>query len=265
MMNFRSVKQKKQKQKHGILFFLVIVLIVLGFTGVYRFLSTGFSPLASPFWRIFDGEKTSLSFVWKDKKNLERKVSELEQQIESLQLDLLSVEVLRQENENFKKSSIAIRTKDYVSASILVKPNHTLYNSLIVDSGAQDGVRKHDTVLAFGKVAIGRVSDVRKNISHIELFSENSVETSLVHSASGIYVDAVGHGGGMVSFTLPRDTVVTVGDVLVFPSRESFIFGTVEQIKFDATDPVQKIIARSAVNISELRFVELIHSYEEQF
>lgn len=263
-MNFHSAKKKKEQQKLGIAFALVVVLVILGFSGVYRCLSSGFHPFAVEFWQISDGEDASLSFVLKDKKRLEVRVQDLESELRQKEIEVMRLEMFRSENENLK-DIISSENPNSQTAAILVKPNYTLYNNLVIDVGTKDGIQEGDFVVGYGSVALGKVKDVRKNISFVELFSESNISSVLVHSASSTYVDVVGHGGGVVKFTVPRDISITVGDILSLPARSGLLFGTVEEIQFDSTDPVQTIFAQSAININQLQYVEVIPGYEEQF
>lgn len=263
-MNFRSAKKKKEQQKLGISFAFVVVLVILGFSGFYRWLSTGFHPFATEFWQLSDGGDSSLSFVLKDKKHLEKRVSELESELRQKEVEVMRLQMFRSENEKLKDIASS-QNQNSQTASILVKPNYTLYNSLIIDAGTNEGIQVGDLVIGYGSVALGKIRDVRKNISFVELFSENAISSVLVHNISGTYVDAVGHGGGVVTFTVPRDVSISVGDTLSLPARSGLFFGTVEDIQFDSTDPVQTIFAQSAVNINQLQYVEVIPGYEEQF
>lgn len=262
MMNFRSAKKKKEEKKQSMLFAIVIALIILGFSGVYRWLSSGFHPLATPFWKIKKDDNTSLTVVFKDKKKLEKRILELEERIRIQSLEISQSRMLISKNN---ESSVAVTSSSSIKASILVKPNFTLYDTLIVDAGLEDGVQEGDIVTAYGLAIIGKVKDVRKNISFIEVFTEDRIKTTLVHNSTGTHVDVTGYGNGSVTFTMPRDAVVTVGDFLSSPLGNSYLFGTIENIKFDSTDPVQTILAQSVVNINQLQNIEIIPSYEEQF
>lgn len=265
MMNFRSVKKKKEQKKIGIAFAIVIALVVLGFSGIYRWLSTGFHPFALPFWQISGGENSSFSFVLKDKKHLQKRVEELEVELRQKELEVVRLEMFRTENESLKNILSGSDDLNSKTAAILIKPNYTLYNTLIIDVGTEDSIHEGDLVLGYGSVALGKVVDVRKNISYVKLFSESNVSSVLVHNATSTYVDVVGHGGGVVTFTVPRDISIAVGDILSLATRRGLLFGTIEEIQFDSTDPVQTVFAQSAVNINQLQYVEVIPGYEEQF
>ncbi len=265
MMNFRSAKKRKEQKKLGVAFAVVVALVILGFSGVYRWLSTGFSPLAVPFWQISGGDSGSLSFVVKDKRHLQKRVEELETDLRQKEIEVMRLEMFRAENENLKDVVADSDASNSKTAAILIKPNYTLYNTLIIDVGAKDSVHEGDLVLGYGSVALGKIVDVRKNISYVKLFTESNVSSVLVHNATSTYVDVVGHGGGVVTFTVPRDISIAVGDILSLATRRGLLFGTIEEIQFDSTDPVQTVFAQSAVNINQLQYVEVIPGYEEQF
>lgn len=264
-MNFHSAKKKKEQQKKSLVFGLVLLLIALGWTGVYRWMSTGFHPLSVPFWNIFQGGDASLSFIVADKRNLTQTIREQELHIKDLEQQLVRVQMLAQENEELKESFGRLRTSYITGASILVKPSHTLYDAMVIDVGSEDGVRQGDLVLSFGSVALGYVVDVRSTTSFVELFTQNNVMSNMVHIPTGTYVEAVGQGGSMFSFTLPRDVAVSDGEIIALPDSESFLVGTVERIDFNPTDPFQTVRVRSAVNINQIRFVELVRGYGEEF
>jgi cell shape-determining protein MreC len=262
-MNFHSAKKKKEQKKLGLAFFVIVFLVILGFSGIYRWLSSGFHPLASAFWSMGNNEDGSLSFVLKDKKNLQRQVQDLENELRQKDIEIMRLRMFEVENNSLK--DIVSMSSNAKTAAILIKPNYTLYDTLIIDAGVQDGIQEGDLVVGYGTVALGKIVDVRKNISFVELFTESEISSVLVHNQTATYIDAVGHGGGMVKFTVPRDISITIGDILSLPARNGLLFGTIEEIQFEATDPVQTVFAQSAVNINQIQFVEVIPGYEEQF
>lgn len=263
IMNFRSVKKKKEQAKKTVMIFVVVVLVVLGFSGAYRWLSLGFHPFTLMFWKF--KHENSLSITLKNKKHLQEELKELQVVVNQQKLEIMRLSMFRLENEKLKDILTTNESYNPITASILVKPNFTLYDALVVDAGTQDGVEEGDLVVVYGSVGIGKVRDARKHISYIELFSQSGIDSLLVHNASSTYVDALGYGNGVVSFTVPRNISVTVGDFLSLPARNGFLFGTIEKIEFDSTDPMQTVFAQSAVNINQIQYVEIIPGYEEQF
>jgi len=263
-MNYRSAKKKKEQGKRGIQFGFVLLFVVLGFSGVYRWASVGFSPVSASFWKFANGD-ASLSFVLKDKKHLERDIVELKETIQDLELESLRTEMIRKENEDLKTSLGRLSSEPSVLASVVLRPDRTLYNSLVIDTGSKQGVKIGDIVLAYGSVAIGRVVDVRENISHVEVFSQSNSTSVFNHLPTNTHVDIMGRGGSAFEFTIQRDVEVAEGDILALPGTRGYITGLVEKISFNPTDPFQTVFGRSVVNINELRFVEVVNGYAEQF
>lgn len=264
MMNYRSAKKKKEQKKRGVQFGLVILLVILGFSGVYRWASTGFSPISSSFWKFSNGD-FSVSFVLKDKKHLERDIVDLKDTIQDLELEILRTEIVRKENEDLKTSLGYLGSEPAILTSIILRPNRTLYNSLVVDAGSRQGVKVGDIMLAHGLVAVGRVVDVRENISHVQIFSQSDASSVLSHAPTNTPVDVVGRGGSAFTFTVQRDIEISEGDILTLPGSRGYIVGLIEKVSFNQTDPFQTVLARSVVNINELRFVEIVNGYAEQF
>lgn len=263
-MNYRSAKEKKEKKKRGFQFGLVILLVVLGFSGVYHWASVGLSPLSSGFWKFASGD-ASLSFVLKDKKHLEKDIRELKETIADLEIEVLRTEAVRQENEELKESLGRLGNTDAVVASIILRPNQNLYDSLVVDAGSANGVRSGDIVLAYGAVAVGKVVDVRENISHVELFTQSNTTSNLIHLATSTYIEGNGRGAAGISFDIQRDIEVLEGDIVALPDTRGYIVGTVQNVSFKPTDPFKAVLVESAVNINNLRFVEIVPGYAEQF
>jgi cell shape-determining protein MreC len=262
-MNYRSAKEKKEKRKRGMQFALVILLVVLGFSGVYNWISTGFSPVSAGFWKFASGD-LSLRFVLQDKKYLERDVQSLKEEVARLEIEVLRTELIRQENEDLKESLGRLSNEAAILGHIIRKPNQTLYDSIVIDAGIDQGVGVGDIALAYGAVAIGRVVDVRENISHVQLFTTSDSISNLIHIPTGLQVEAVGKGGSAIEFTIQRDLEVVEGDIIALPDIRSYIVGTVQNISFNPTDPFQTVLVQSAVNINELRFVQIVDGYGEQ-
>ncbi len=261
MTNYRSVKEKKEYSKKRMMFIGLLLFCILAFTGVYRALSLGVSPLSRVFWRAANSD-ASLRFVLLDKRHMQKEIKELRSEISRLESHLLHADMRVQTDTARLFDILETRREEPRVAGILVKPNHNLYNTLIIDQGSQHDIEVGDVIVAHGFVALGFVADVRSRSSHVELFSTNNIQTQVVHVPTGVFVDLEGSGGSMMRFLAPRDLDVAVGDTLALPGSESFLVGVVEDVRFDSTDPVQTVLVRSATNVQELRFVYIVDGYD---
>jgi cell shape-determining protein MreC len=152
-----------------------------------------------------------------------------------------------------------------ILGTILSKPNQSLYDTVVIDAGAKEGLKVGDMVFALGHsltgealgtVPIGRVSNVYPNSSKIILFS-NSGEKTQVVIGNNIFMEVIGRGGGNFEMILPRNLTLAKGDQVVLPGIVSRVLAVVETIISDPRDPFIKALLTSPVNIQELKFVEV--------
>lgn len=185
--------------------------------------------------------------------------TELKNQIETYKAQLLELQNLRDENTKLRTElSYIANPADVIVAGVLAKPSQSLYNSLIIDQGSKNGIVAGQLVVTQGTVGLGKVSSVSANTATVELFSGPQFDTNLVMKNQNITVPAKGKGGGNFEIHIPREIVVTDGDILALPEHPNVSIGVVKSIIFDPRDPFQTVLARTPVNIQELNFVEVV-------
>jgi cell shape-determining protein MreC len=140
-------------------------------------------------------------------------------------------------------------------AAVLKHPPLVPFDELIIDIGSEDGVAVGNKVYAVGNVIIGRVVDVLGNTSKVSLLSSPGESFSSIVGAGKISGTAFGRGGGQYEISLPRDTVVSIGDVVSVPSIDHQIVGIVSAIIKDPAEPFQKVIFIPPMNIYDARWV----------
>jgi hypothetical protein len=74
----------------------------------------------------------------------------------------------------------------------------------------------------------------------------------------GITVPVEGKGSGNFELHVPRDLDVRENDVMTLPGSPDFIFGVIKSVQFDERDPYQTVLARTPINVQELKFVRVI-------
>ena len=67
-----------------------------------------------------------------------------------------------------------------------------------------------------------------------------------------------GTGSGNFSFEIPIGTTVADGDVVVMSSYPDRAVAIIKSIDTDPRSPFQKALARTPVNVNELKFVQVI-------
>jgi cell shape-determining protein MreC len=142
-------------------------------------------------------------------------------------------------------------------ATILSKPNQSVYDTLIIDAGTAEGIKIGNIVFALGDVPIGRVAEIYSNSSKVVLFSNAGEKTQVVVSGKDIFLEVVGRGGGNFETIMPKDFTLQKGDQVVLPGINPYVLAITETIISDSRDPFTKALLSSPVNVQELKFVEV--------
>ena len=149
-----------------------------------------------------------------------------------------------------------IEKTNMVISAILSKPNRSLYDTLIIDTGAKDGISEGKRVFAFGNIPIGRIAEVYSDSSKVILFSNPGEKTEVVVSKD-IFMQVIGRGGGNFEMNLVKDIVLERGMEVILPGIHPYVLGIVETVISDPREFFQKVLLVSPVNIQELKFVEI--------
>jgi cell shape-determining protein MreC len=176
---------------------------------------------------------------------------------ESLKASNLKTSVLQDENETLKndlgRTTKGVRTL----ATVLVSPSRSVYDSLIIDIGADHALSVGDFV-ASNDVYIGKVAEVYAHSSKVVLFSSGDQKFEVLLNPSHVSVTAYGRGGGNFEAQVPRDIDIAEGDVVTVPGIAVDIFATIEAIVEKPTDSFKTILFKSPVNIETLKWVDVV-------
>lgn len=258
--HFDNQIQKKTFSRNKVIivsFFVLasIVIIVFLIAPLVRNFARG------PEWlhtQVIETEKTAITQLT-PKSDIIMQNTELKNQIESYKAQLLELQTLRDENTKLRTELSYIKNpSDVIVAGVLAKPSQSLYNSLVIGQGNKNGITVGQLVVTQGTIGLGKISSVSENTATVELFSGPQFDTNLVMKNQNITVPAKGKGGGNFEIHIPREIVVTDGDMLALPEHPSIAVGVVKSIIFDPRDPFQTVLARTPVNLQELNFVEVV-------
>ena len=263
-MNYRlsrNIKTKGRLLDLGLPLFFIGILILFHFF-YPSFLAGAVARIASPFWKAesFVNERIhSALFFFSSKQTLVEEVTRLSADLEKAHRLLMDRELLREENlllrEQFGRAE---RKEPRIIGAILATPPRSPYDTAVLDVGAEHGVSVGDLALS-GSVVLGKVSKIYNRTSVVEFFSTAGAKTPLfiLHGGDVIPVDGVGRGGGEFVATLPTEVSVSVGDEVVMPGLNPFLFAEIEVIERTVTDSFQVVRFKNPLSIQTLRFLEL--------
>ncbi len=199
----------------------------------------------------FESYFYSKQILYKENENLKLLISQNEAQMlnyNSLVKDDISLkEILGRKKTN----------QEIILSSILSKPNQSLYDTLIIDAGKNQGVVIDQKVFALGNIPIGRVAEVEANSSKVILYSNPGEKTEIVISGKNNFMQIIGRGGGNFEIILPKDISLDDGTEVVLPGITPYVVATVVKTVSDPRDSFTKALLASPVNIQNLKFVQI--------
>lgn len=255
---------KKEKRKKSIYITLCVIVLVFLFyfrLSVFDGLSYVTGGLFRPvlvFGNNVGEELTNLGSFFVSKSSLYLENKNLQSQIKEEETRMANYNSIVEENDKLKETLGRKKEKtNMILAAILSKPNQSPYDTLIVDIGANKGIKEGKTVFGLGDIPIGKISMVYENSSKVVLFSSPGEKTQVVVGEKDIYLEAIGRGGGNFEIILPRDFKLQKGDQVLMPGINNYVLAIGETVISDPRDPYIKALLKSPLNIQELKFVEI--------
>lgn len=234
---------------------IAVVLVVFVFAPLIKNISRG------PAWVrnvLVQSADDTISLLT-PKKVLIAKIKELQNQAVTDQATLVSMQDIQNQNTLLKNElSYVTHPVDIITAQVLDVSSESLYNNMIIDEGSLDGIKIGQLVTSQGTIGLGTVASVSSHTATISLFSGPDFSGDVLLKPENITVPAIGQGGGSFEIHIPQSISVAKGDMIAFPSNPSITIGIVGSIIFDPRNPFQTVLARTPVNIQQLRFVEVV-------
>lgn len=245
------------KALYGAISIVAIVLIVEFFTpSVFPTVTIA---IAKPFWQSKDFLAQAIfgNQFFEDKHKLVEENNTLRAENELLRQQLLSYEVFKSENNEFRKLFSRGEKNERVALTVVAHPAQSPYDIFITDNRSQN--IKKDNLVVYGSVALGTVNEVLSKNIKMDLFSSPGRETEARLLKDGTPLVLKGKGMGNFFVVVPRGLDIVAHDLVALPHDESFIVARVGAIEETPTDSFKKVFLTVPINIFSLRFVEVIH------
>lgn len=168
-----------------------------------------------------------------------------------------AAESLARENADLKTILGRADHDHFVLASVIEKPPHSLYDTLMIDGGSSAGFVLGQTVYSEGEIPVGTISEVFPASALVTLYSTSGEKTEVRLLPSGIDVTLAGLGGGNFSVDAPHDLPVTPEIVAVTKELTPHVIARYQKTTSDPRDPFQTLLLSSSINMNELNIVEV--------
>ncbi len=267
---FRRPDTRRKKLLRWFFTILILVggIIFLASIGALAFLSRGVGAILEPLWAREESLQEALprpTHLLFSKSALIMENEFLKHQLATSLALRTANDLLRLENEKLRAFLGRATDIDLIFAAVLVRPNRSPYDTLILDRGSLDGVSVGDFVtMEGGQIILGTIIETSATGSKSKLYSSDGTEISVLVGDGNTPGVAHGQGGSNFIVELPRGVDVREGDRVVTGEGEPRVLGVVGEIEARSSDVFDRVRFKSPINIQEVWLVEIVHTLEEQ-
>lgn len=261
-MNYLQDRKNKKRPIWIILIIATVLFVVFFFyNSFFKGFSYSIAYISQPFLNLSHNINSGLNNIksyFISKKSLQKENEDLRFRLNDSEARMTNYNTVLDENIKLKEDwGRKIEYKNTILATILAKPNKSLYDTLLIDIGESSGLKNDALVFAHGYVPVGRISEVNDSTSKVVLFSTSGVKTEVVISGQDSIIEILGRGGGNFEMIIPRDFELVNGTEVHLPGLTPYTVAKVETIISDPRDSLKKALLTSPVNIQNLKFVQI--------
>ncbi len=244
-----------------ILAFLIVFFIVLNFTGLAKEVKNFFylisSPIQKTLWQTGDRVSDFFGGIV-EMKDLKEEKEDLKLRIEELLSENVVLKELEKENEILREAlNIGLEKEFQLQLSQIISKDSS-QDSILVDKGLEDGIRKGLPVITYQKALLGRIGRVFPDFSEVILISNNQSSFDAKLSEKEIYGVIRGKGNLEVYFDLiPKDEEIFEGDIIItaalggiFP--QGILVGSIKEVKKTDIEPFQAAEVEFSFDLKKL-------------
>jgi len=198
----QSMNSVITKKRILVIVFLVVCFLIINAVskdGLKNFIYSKSASLQASLWDRGSEE----AFSRQDQEKLNKELIEENQKLLS---DLASLQGVREENESLREALGLNLQNDYDLVLGRVISKDILNDTILINIGSNDGIKKDFPVILSGKALLGRVIDVYPNYSRVMLITQknNMIDVEIPDSKS--FALSKGEGGLKASLDMfPRD------------------------------------------------------------
>lgn len=124
-----------------------------------------------------------------------------------------------------------------VLAGVLVRPPVSPYDTFVIDQGSRDGLAVGQMVRGAGGIPLGSVESVSADTARVLLYSAPGRVTEGWVGELRTPVSLEGASAGAFRTSVPRESIVAVGEQVYLPGGGALPIGTVVRVDTDPSSP----------------------------
>lgn len=247
---------KTQSVRKYLIWVLGAFLVLFGAKEIIGTLSASITGPLYSVQHYIQNSSGSVPLFIRDRLSLLTQIRELEEKIVAEKDKEATIVYLTAENLELRQLQGA-SSSPRIIAGVIARPPYTPYDTIIIDQGSVDGIVRRAPVYQGGGNAIGYVREVYASTALVVLFSSPGVESSVFVFGPNLFTTAYGEGGGIIRLSIPQGITVEKGNVVILPSLESGVIGTIRDLVSNPTEPEQRAYVSPEVSLQSLRLVSV--------
>ncbi|MBI2781274.1 MAG: rod shape-determining protein MreC [Chloroflexi bacterium] len=160
------------------------------------------------------------------------------------------------------------------AVSVIARESSDARRAIVIDRGADDGIRVGQIVITSGGALAGRVVEVGSSFAHVVLMSDSTstvIGQLLSSAATGKVIGQL--GGALVMKDVDAAATITIGEEVFTagielgggirsPYPKGLLIGRVVDLKRDPNEVVQTVFLEPAAPLDRLEYLLVITDYE---
>ncbi len=258
---FRDKKQiiRKKIMKRNIV--ILGLFFIASMTGLFLLFGNLFNYIGLPIWKtekMINDSLYDLNYLFRTKVSISNENHNLIEEISNIRLTMIDYQLLKNEVNDLKEILGRLPAEDdFILGNILTKPNHSPYDTIVVDIGKDMGIKELDKVYANGNIPIGIMSKIYDKTSLVTLYTSPGQKTEGFLDITNASVELIGRGGGNFEMIIPMELSAERGTVAYLPGNSPEVLAIVDEIISVPTDPFKKVLLSSPVNVQNLKWVQV--------
>jgi rod shape-determining protein MreC len=259
------------KLKIGVAIILLIaILLVLNLTSADKEVKNFFYlislPIQKTLWQIGDNLSDFFEAI-SETKNLKKENETLKLKNQELLSQIVSLKEVEKENEILRTALNLGLEKNFQLELARIISKDISQDAILIDKGFEDGLSKNLPVITPEKALLGKIGEVYKNFSRVNLISHK--ESTLSAKIEGKDIEGLikGKGGLSLAFELiPKEKEIKEGDLIIttqlggiFP--EGLLIGEIKEVKKSDIEPFQTAEIEPKFNLEELKTLFVVTEF----
>ncbi|MFB6226366.1 MAG: rod shape-determining protein MreC [Candidatus Paceibacteria bacterium] len=263
-----SLKNKNLAASITVVFFLILGHFLGWLTPIEGALKRIINPVSKRLYSLSVNINNKISFST-DVEEIKAENRSLRKKIKQYKVKQSKIKQLKQENRHLKKTLNFFKKNKLksVGANVIGKDIQQTAQTLVLDKGSSDGVKKGNPVIVLDGAIVGKIAQVSKNTSIVRLLhdSQSKIAGTVLNKDKSIGLVEGGFGINLFLNYIPQNEQIYIGDTIVTSGLDSkmprgLAIGEVEAIEESPYQPFQRAVIKPIVDLSKVTYVSIITS-----